>query len=659
MKFIKIAGAGVVVAVVIGVALASASDAAASADSLFARQVAVLTQEGISPARAREAIRVQGKIAQTELVSKVEVAMGDAYGGVWFDAAAAQLHVGVTSHEGQRAAEGVIAREGLSGSVILTSVRSPWARLQATQKQWNSRLASLFAGGLVKTALDARHNAVYVSLSPSVPAPERGVIEREASTADVNVVVTVVPSTEIGGVPVGEKTECAEFVTFKAYCDKTITSGVTIQGKCSEFAEVLVGLAFFITQKECEERQKAGKEGKWGRATCTAGPLAIPEANGNETYLLTAGHCGEAKESWFSLYKNGKTVNEIGKAKTMVWNLGGDYGAIPVENAAWKEVGNDPVFAVTAEWKANAGRSFPVKGERIPAEGTTDCHDGQTSGGTCGKILKTNVTVNYGVLVEGLVEVEGKELVIKGGDSGGPFFFVEENKEVLMEGITVAVSGKENLGWFQPVHPVLAKLNLELLTKNNEVRREDLPEFSVETGFTGTSGKSKLGLAGAEVSCTSGTSEGTATSKKLGKFTIDFKGCKAVGTECHSLGDAKEVILMSGRYHLVKLKPEDVGVWFLILELHVECAVLGTLALIKGNVLGLITPILSKTTKFEIKLNVKEGKQEFTEFERDGGEKVKAALEGSVNGGAFKAATEELAENKITTTKETEIIKVK
>ncbi len=184
----------------------------------------------------------------------------------------------------------------------------------------------------------------------------------------------------------------------------------------------------------------------------------------------------------------------------------------------------------------------------------------------------------------------------------------------------------------------------------------ELPTFTAKTTFKGTSGKGKLNLTGAEIKCESATNEGSPTSKRLGKFTIDFKSCTLGGKECHSEGDAEGIILVGGEYHLVRLGAGKAGIWFLVNEVKIVCKFLSTKAAVKGNVLGGVEPVGTKTTSFTLSVNVNTGKQEFTEFENNEGVKEKAKLEGSVNGGAFKEATEESAENKITTAEETEVI---
>jgi hypothetical protein len=182
-----------------------------------------------------------------------------------------------------------------------------------------------------------------------------------------------------------------------------------------------------------------------------------------------------------------------------------------------------------------------------------------------------------------------------------------------------------------------------------------LPQFSVETKFTGSSGRSKFVLSGAEVTCSKGTSEGSPVTGQGGSLTLAFRECKLGGSECHSLGDAREVILLTGAYVLVRLKAEDPGVLLALEETHIECALLSTLVLLRGEVLGLITPFRTKTTRYTDNEKLKEGKQEFTEYENSVGEKEAVSLEGSINGGEFKAVTEESTENTLTTATETEI----
>ncbi len=389
---------------------------------LLAKEIAVLTREGMSYARAIQAIAVQGRIEQADLPRKLQASMGRAYAGVWFNGAAAQLHIGVTSRASRQKAERIAARANLADSVNITPVRSTMAQLLATQKQWNHKLTKLFARDEVKTGLEPQRNAVSVTLSSSVPPSQLAQLRREAASAGVNVFVTTVAGA-LRLVPLA-KTECNNFVRNEAYCNKSITPGVTI-------------------------KNAAG--------ICTAGPEAIPTANKAERVLLTAGHCiapgGEGSE-WKALNRKAEE-GLIGKARKFsfgsaaVGGAKGDFGEILIEappGGAWQTgIANNPVFAVSAEWKKKEETSYPVKGERAPTVGNVSCHEGQTSGESCGKITQLNVTLKASnVYIEGLVEVVGtkeaeKELLGEGGDSGGPWLFIETSNEVLMEGTHVGI----------------------------------------------------------------------------------------------------------------------------------------------------------------------------------------------------------------------------
>lgn len=410
---------------------------------LLQRETEVLTRQGISTARAEQAIDVQGKIAQTEIASKLEAGLAGGFAGVWFEPAAAQLHVGVTSTASRRTAEGIIAHAGLTGDVVTTTVRSTWEHLQEVQRQWNGRLADLFAREEAKTALAPQLDAVVLTLSSALPSPERLALERAASAADVRILVAVAPSSELHAVPQSKQTKCVKFEEDKANCEPSITAGVRIESNNIKPSSI-----------------------------CTAGPLAIgTEAAKGNTYVLTAGHCIDEREGSWDAFNLAGTAKEIGQSGGFVFGKGplcsskcGDFGEIKVDNSFWKtSIANDPVYALTAEWKFKEEKSYPVKGERAPAVGNTDCHEGQTTGESCGQVkaLEVTETVN-GVMEEGLVEDKGAKSSV--GDSGGPWMFIEANNEVRMEGTHVAEDD------FEPVKTELNQLKLELLTTANEIR---------------------------------------------------------------------------------------------------------------------------------------------------------------------------------------------
>jgi hypothetical protein len=477
LKPIKLAGACFVAAVLSSAAFAPASDASvpswgfqallyasfpASANHtplmaatnttplymnpLVVRETAVLTRQGLSPASASRAIAVQSEVARADLVRKTAAAMAGGYAGVWFEPTTAQLHIGVTSPAGRRAAEAVAARAGLAADVTETPVRSTWARLLAAQRGWNRKLQNLFAREEVQTALAPQDNAVSISLSSTVPSTARAALQRQASAANTNVFIVIVPSSQLRGTPAA----CNKFTTKKAYCDKPLTSGVTIESSLSG-----------------------------GKTTiCTAGPLAVPKANKSETYMLTAGHCVDNGGSEWFAFTTAAVKKKIGDADKFQFSEAGDYGDVLIEPEPagfWAKAGNDPISPVIAQWEREEPEILhPVVQESTPTVKTINCHAGQTSGESCGEIKALNQSLTYeGEKVDGLVKAEGAELKGLGGDSGGPWYSKGFDDEALMEGIFVATAaGNEKIGYFEPLETVFkdAAFPLELLTTSNEVR---------------------------------------------------------------------------------------------------------------------------------------------------------------------------------------------
>jgi len=204
----------------------------------------------------------------------------------------------------------------------------------------------------------------------------------------------------------------------------------------------------------------------------------------------------------------------------------------------------------------------------------------------------------------------------------------------------------------------------------------ELPEFKTETKGTLTGGAGELTSPGGVIKCEklSGTFEPLSSkSKTLGTYTLSFSECteKKFTLACRSLGDkfnsetapANGTILTGGEWHLVPGPKQSPTALMLLLvtELHVECSskTLSTqfLFLIKGDVLGKISPLGSKTKEFEVNVLATENKQELTKFENDSGTEVEAGLKVSIDGAAAETAGENSPKAKLTMEKETEIEK--
>lgn len=246
--------------------------------------------------------------------------------------------------------------------------------------------------------------------------------------------------------------ETAPKPTF-AFCERTITSGVRI--------EATTASKIYL---------------------CTAGPLLVEK---DETYLLTAGHCG-APATWESQeLKAAAVAAPIGTAVNAVNSpTEGDFEEIKIpeqENmkTAWAEPFGgpdfDPVWPDIVEWgQGHSGRapqSAFVAGEvKDPKENEEVCVEGFMSGEHCGTIfeLKSSCGAAY---IE--MKVSGATME---GDSGGPVFHVNrENGELSIEGVFKGTCGGTPI--FTPIRTILKKYDKQkLLTTKTEKRKEPKKE---------------------------------------------------------------------------------------------------------------------------------------------------------------------------------------
>lgn len=525
MKSIEIGRSRVVI---VAIALAVAALAYLDAQGSVASQAAALADRETASGRSPQASGVEAEVARAGLVVKLEAALGDAFGGVWFDAATAQLHVGVTSPLSRRNAEAVAAQAGLAGNVTATAVRWTWAQLGAAQERWNHRLVELFEREPVRTSLAAEDNSVLVEVGASTSASKRAVLERETAAATVEASVEVLPSARLRFTPYAK---CLIFEVLKAHCDPSIVSGVSIEDET-------VGLG-----------------------DCTAGPALIKtkrpqKAIATETFVLTAGHCikigGGAGKKWYAINKE-QERKEIGKAVdhlTKEVGVGADGGVIKIE-ANWADAEkNNPVVASIANWNAfNESEPFPVIKQQPPVAGQQACFSGQRSGIKCGKIEKTGLTRQFKDIDEIVVEEwkEVAELTLENGaggkgDSGAPVFAESPyvgKLEGFVEGILVggASSPESETIYYQPLSFILAeltkqkKLEYKLLTSANEKRHANLKAGKYPVTIHGsTAAAHKFTVEGKTIECKENAYH-AVLSEPSSTLTVtpSYKGCTAFG----------------------------------------------------------------------------------------------------------------------------------
>lgn len=390
----------------------------------------------------------EAAILRTDLGGRMEAALGDAFGGVWFDQATAQMHVGVISAADRRLAEQVAERAGLAGVVTETEVDSTWAELEAAQSRLNDHLDDLFERGEVTTSAAPDLNSVRVELGSAVTGRRRAALERAAAATGVDVSISAASAPRLVA---ASEARCKVFVTFAAHCDKPIVAGVTIESESKAF--------------------------------CTAGPAALLQdlstaEKSTATYILTAGHCGPKGEKWYA-YTKGGVRKLIGESVESIHGLAVkfDVQAIKVNNPGeWANAGEIPVIPSIAPWNAAAEvEPFPVTAQLPkPMKGAKVCVSGQTSGTSCGGLVEEpSVTKTFepgGTTVEKLVEV--KNTTTGGGTSGGPWFSETAPGEVYGTHVGAEVGGNQRK-FFQLLEVSFGVLatKLKLLTTANEKRK--------------------------------------------------------------------------------------------------------------------------------------------------------------------------------------------
>lgn len=176
---------------------------------------------------------------------------------------------------------------------------------------------------------------------------------------------------------------------------------------------------------------------------CTAG---FNVTNGQDTFILTAGHCGPQDTTWFQ----DRQGDELVGTTTAASFPGDDYSLVRYENV--------DALDRTNVVDIGGGRGVRIVGAGEPAVGQRVFRSGSTTGFRSGEVTALNATVNYPEgTVTGLIETT---VCAEPGDSGGPLF-----SEGLALGVTSGGDGDCTTGgttYFQPVTTAMETLGVNL-----------------------------------------------------------------------------------------------------------------------------------------------------------------------------------------------------
>ncbi|MFS8197883.1 S1 family peptidase [Streptomyces sp. CWNU-52B] len=180
-----------------------------------------------------------------------------------------------------------------------------------------------------------------------------------------------------------------------------------------------------------------------GSGRCSAG---FNVTNGQNDFILTAGHCGPVGTTWFSDQQGTKQVGSTVSDSFP----GGDFSLVRYSPGT--------VLSGADVVSVGNGQGIRIVGAADPAVGQKVFRSGSTTGLQSGQVTGLNATVNYPQgTVTGLIETT---VCAEPGDSGGPMF-----ADGLALGVTSGGSGDCQEGgttFFQPVTKALDSLGVKL-----------------------------------------------------------------------------------------------------------------------------------------------------------------------------------------------------
>jgi hypothetical protein len=325
------------------------------------------------------------------ITGALERRLGEDYAGVWFDNAEGRFVVPVLSKSDAAVAAAEFDGRGLgAGEFRTTLVDSSLAELEAAQERMTASISGPLSKGRARSGIDTSVNSVVVEFASDAPAEGKAAI-RAAATSDPAPVRIVETS------PDSFDEEAAACVWGEwRVCDPPFHGGVEIDR--------------WTSPKEVE--------------VCTAGFAMTGNQFANK-FVLSAGHCLEHSGPWVSHTAN-FYENELGNTEAFYFAGGNaDAGLIRVkdtnwwvQNWAWR--GHIVVWgAPPRPWEV-AYSSWPIAGSQSSFVGEFVCHNGSTTGSSCGDVQQLNVKTTYegSKSLNHMTKVSG--ICGNKGDSGGP-----------------------------------------------------------------------------------------------------------------------------------------------------------------------------------------------------------------------------------------------
>ncbi len=399
---------------------------------------------GVSAQRAERTLEVQAKAASADLADGLEARLDENFAGVWFDNEAEEYVVPLPSGTVGATVGREMTDAKLAEDYRTRVVQYSWEELEAAQDQINLRLHEFLEAGLVYTSLDPRANAAVVHIAADVENEERAALTRIAKDVGDEVELRAGPEARFGI----DSQACSPILSV-ANCGTPFRGGVTI--------------------------------GLWQdtKPQCTAGFPAMG-ANGKR-YVITAAHCvirdlenpdlNNPLLHWQAWDE--QALPHVGKAKYLgeVEQISSfptyDWTKIDATGTEW-DTWNTPQgwSSMVAYWGEEhtppaISEEYPITEEASSIKGQTVCHSGIATGGTCGQVVETDVSMKReGGMGHDLVEVKNACNWL--GDSGGPWFFANTAYGIHNAGDNGGGAPCEGHAYYQEITQATNDLNVSI-----------------------------------------------------------------------------------------------------------------------------------------------------------------------------------------------------
>ena len=378
--------------------------------------VGYAAERGISVKEAE--LRLGWHSAAPDLEERLEVDLGDEFGGIWIDGRTDRAQVGVVKAITTRhvaVIERAAAAVGLAGGYDTVVVQRSWAALQR-DNQW-------LANEIIAVNKDARAH-LSAGIRTSANAISLGVPpEADLTSAQLDLVKRARARLGDGVVTKPVASAFRSYACVAPYCDWPLRGNVRINDPGVSWCS-----SAFVAKSKVDSRK----------------------------YLMTAGHCINAGGTW-QTRDTAAVAKDIGPVWTFyVDTFIGDMAIIRINDAvSWQ-----PQPRIFVPWGpfVTQNDSYPIRADKRSVEGMRICSGGaKTRITTCGEVEELGLTANVdGLTMTNLGYAEG--VCGDHGDSGGAMFASHNAYGVLIGG----VEGECEI-IYQGVRAIESKLNVNVL----------------------------------------------------------------------------------------------------------------------------------------------------------------------------------------------------